>query len=193
MSNVAVRSRAGNLADLEAVSEVVDTQRLFLPALWVLARLHLLPADPVDSDPAEADFEVAAAASMEGEVVVVPGDVVVSRIAAVLVEAVEVWDTKEAEGFPEIVGRLVRMDFLSMRLLGREVLVVVDLEVLLEEDLVALVPQNEMVLDHLVGMIHVVVVAHLMTEMADIAVAALVATEIVTVHRAVEAAATWSR
>jgi hypothetical protein len=191
MSNVVELLRAGNLADLEVVLEVVDTQRLSLLAQWVLEALAALLV-------ARAVSEVV---SEEGSMVDV--DEVASeevfKIVEVMAEVEEVLVIKEVGGSKAgevmeeeiavgMVGRMA-MALLQMPQLVQEV-VAVDSAVDPAEE--GMVLGLQIVLRQGVGMTRVVAVAHMMTETLD-TVAVVEAMGIVMEGPGVEAAATWSR
>lgn len=191
MSNVVELLRAGNLADLEVVLEVVDTQRLSLLAQWVLEALAALLV-------ARAVSEVV---SEEGSMVDV--DEVASeevfKIVEVMAEVEEVLVIKEVGGSKAgevmeeeiavgMVGRMA-MALLQMPQLVQEV-VAVDSAVDPAEE--GMVLGLQIVLRQGVGMTRVVAVAHMMTETLD-TVAVVEAMGIVMEGPGVGAAATWSR
>lgn len=191
MSNVVAPSKPGSLVDLEVALEAADTQRLFLLVQWVLEALVQLLVDQVVSEEGSA------------EALMVDGDEVVSGEASKIVEVTagveEVLDIKEAVAFKVVaaevgivVGMVDQMATLPQMLQLVQEVVQVDLAVDMVVDTVVLVLQIATLPRLVVGMIHAVAHAHMMTETAD-TVAAYVATEIVMDHPVVEVAAIWSR
>jgi hypothetical protein len=183
MSNVVELSRAGNLADLVAALEDEDIPRLFLHAQWGLEGLAVLQVDQVVSE--VASEEDLMADGDEGALEEV------SKIVEVMGVVEEVLDTKDGVATDEeiVVGMVGQMDMVLPQML--QLVQEVAVADIAEEGMAELV-QIETVLRQVVGMIRVVADAHMMTETAVI-VAAIEATEIVTEHPVVEAAAIWSR
>ena len=191
MSNVVELLRAGNLADLEVVLEVVDTQRLSLLAQWVLEALAALlvvraASEVVSEEGSMADVDEVA--SEEGFKIAE----VMAEVEEVLVIK-EVGDSKAGEVMEEeiVVGMLGRMAMAlpQMPQLVQEVVVVDSAVDMAEEGMVLAL---QIVLRQGVGMTRVVAAAHMMTETPD-TVAVIEAMGIVMGGPGVEAAATWSR
>ena len=169
----------------------MDTQKPFLLDRWVLEALEVdLQSMQVVSEEA-ASVEVAEVSTALEEVVVALVEEVVSKIADE-----EVLATKAEEDLVEIAEVLaVPTDTEHLQLvllLDQAADEVVLAEVVSEEGMVVPGPQIETAPLRVVGMIHALVVAHLMTETADI-VAAAVVMEIATDPLVVEVAAIWSR
>ena len=183
-------SRAGSRVVLEVVLEVVDIRKPLLPDPWGLA---VLEAPLVDL----ASEEASGAVSTVGEAAVDSGPAF--QIVEAMAEAgEEVLATKAVEGSE------VRMDTVRrpMLLLAPVAHALAVLAVLVVLAVVAVVAMGAGVgmgpLDHrivtvvAVGMTRAVAVAHMMTDPADIVVAAVEAMETV-MRRLEEVAATWSR
>jgi hypothetical protein len=193
MSNVVELSRAGSLADLEVALEVVDTQRLFLLAQWVLEALAALLEDQAVSEVVSVEALMAEGDEVASEEV--------SKTAEVMGEVEEALDTKgvgvskagevmeEAIGVG-MVGRMA-MARLQMPQLVQEVVEVALVAASAEEGMV-LALQIETDLHQVVGMTRVVAVAHMMTETLDTE-PPIEAMEIAMQHLVVEVVATWSR
>ena len=199
MSNVAELSKAGNLADLEVVLEVADTQRQFLLALWALAVSVVLQGAQAGSGAASV------VASMVEEVEADSEEA--SKIVEALAVEEEVLDTKvgvaslrEVDMEETVVGTADQMDTVHLLTLqlAQVVRVVVAMAAVgpVEEVTGALVLQTATVLAlrrQLVGTTRVEAVAHMMTDPADIAAAAVEVTEIAMALPAQVVVATWSR
>lgn len=182
----------------------VDSADVDIPKLSPLAQLDL---DHMDLLVDLADLEVVSEEDLMGDVA--EADLEVSRIevdmvvVVVVVEEV-VLDTKGVEAFhPEVEGAMEEVIVVGMVDLTDTVhpltlqldQVVEEVEALAEataeEGLVAPAPQIAMAHQHLlVGMIHVVVVAHMMTDPVDIVEAEDMET---VMDQLVEVVAIWSR
>jgi hypothetical protein len=207
MSNAAVPSRGGSLADLEVALEDVGTQKQQLPDPWVLAASTDLLEDRAALE--EVGFVVAL---MAEEVEGASEEASKTEVASKVAVAEEELATKEAEAsHPEVVtaaaeivvGMEAQMDMLHLLLMLQlaqvaHVVVATAAAVvgIAEEDMEAPAPPIAMVLScqrQRVGMIRVVAVAHMMTDPADIVATVVEAMEIATVPLVVEVVATWSR
>ena len=207
MSNAAVPSRDGSLADLVAALEDVDTQKQQLPGPWALAGSTDLLEDRVASEVVDSVVGL-----MVAEAEGASGEVSKTEAASKVVVAEEELVTKEAEdSHPEavtaaaeiVVGVEAQMVMLLLLLMLQLVqavhVVVATAEAVMgiaEGDMEAQVPQIAVVLAHrrqLVGMIRVVAVAHMMTDPVATVAVTFEATEIATALLVVEVVATWSR
>jgi hypothetical protein len=182
--NAAVPSRVGSLVDLEEVLVAEATLEPFPVDLWALEVSHQHLEDSevavVDSEAAstvaedEVGSEVAAAAAAEED----------SQIEAAMVEEVEVALATEA------VSAAPTAPLLQMPQQGQVVAVVV---VVLEADTVVddQAPQDLPIETVLVGMVRVMVAAHMMIEMA--ATVAPAEATLIAMHLEEAVAAIWSR
>lgn len=166
----------------------MDTQKPFLLDQWVPEALE------VDLQLVQAASEEAVSAEVAEDSTALEEAVVsvVEEVASKIADE-EVLATKAEEGLAETAeGSVVRTDteLLPLVLLPDQAADVV--EVVSEEVMVVPVPQIEMAPLQVVGMIRALVVAHMMTETADIAAVA-VAMEIAMDPLVVEVAAIWSR
>lgn len=182
MSNAAELSRAGSHADSEAVSEVVDIQRRFLPDQWAPAVLAHLEDQAVSAVASEVVSTVAEdAADLEEALRIVPHTVAAEE---------EVLATKVVGASPEAV-------------MAEGIVGLMDMERLptLQQDhappapapgaaMAALVLQ---IVAQVVDMTRAVAVAHMMTDPADTAVAAAVEAMETAMRPEAEVVATWSR
>jgi hypothetical protein len=201
MSNVVEPSRVGDLSGLEAALEVVDTQKQCLLVLWDLAVSVALLVDPVASEVVSVVVSTEEEAGADSEEA--------SKTVGAMAVEEEVLDIKAVEAFlleagmeeEIVVGTVDQMD--SEHPLPMLQLVPVVLEVgasaaagTAEEVTVALVPQIATVLAcqrQLVGMTHVEVAAHMMTDPVDIVAVAIEVTETAMGHLVQEVVAIWSR
>jgi hypothetical protein len=195
---VAVPSRDGSLAVLEVALEVVVIPKQLPLDQWALGVSTALLADPAASD------LVSVAALMVGEVEEASEEVskIEEAMAAVVEE--EVLDTKAAS-HPEadsaaatVVGMVAQTDMVLPlpTLLLAPVVHVVEAVATAEEGMVALDLLIATALGCprlLVGMIRVVVAAHMMTDPADTVATTVEDTETVMEPHEVEAVAIWSR
>ena len=177
-------SRAGSRVVLEVVSEVVDIRKPLLPDPWALA---VLEAPLVDL----ASEEASGAVSTVGEAVVDSG--VAFQIVEAMVEAgEEVLATKAVEG-SEVRMDMVRRPMHLLAPVAHALAVLAVLAVVAMGAGVGMGPlDHRIVTVVVVGMTRAVAVAHMMTDPADIVVAAVEAMETV-MRRLEEVAATWSR
>lgn len=177
-------SRAGSRVVLEVVLEVVDIRKPLLPDPWALA---VLEAPLVDL----ASEEASGAVSTVGEAVVDSG--VAFQIVEAMVEAgEEVLATKAVEG-SEVRMDMVRRPMHLLAPVAHALAVLAVLAVVAMGAGVGMGPlDHRIVTVVVVGMTRAVAVAHMMTDPADIVVAAVEAMETV-MRRLEEVAATWSR
>ena len=177
-------SRAGSRVVLEVVLEVVDIRKPLLPDPWALA---VLEAPLVDL----ASEEASGAVSTVGEAVVDSG--VAFQIVEAMVEAgEEVLATKAVEG-SEVRMDMVRRPMHLLAPVAHALAVLAVLAVVAMGAGVGMGPlDHRIVTVVVVGMTRAVAVAHMMTDPADIVVAAVEAMETV-MHRLEEVVATWSR
>lgn len=191
MSNVVVLSKAGSLAALEEGLEAVATQRQRSLALLLaqVTSMDLL-VGPVDSEVASV------VVSMEDEVGAaspVAEAAEASRIeVATEEEVVEVLATKVAAAAASPLGVATEETVLAQTVsvplqVHPQALEVHEPQVTAEEEAGMVAAQVlPIAMARLVGMTHVVVVAHMMIDLAD------KGTAVATIH-AVAVAATWSR
>lgn len=191
--SVAELSRAGSHVELEVDLVVVAIQRQHLLDQWVLVALEV--PQLVAREASEAAFAV----DSMGEGVEVGSEEGSKTEEAMEVVAGEVSASEEVSVVEIVVGMEMVHPLLTPQLGQEDPVVVVDdsnplssemnSAAATEAQVVILVLQTAMAL---VGMIRVVVVAHLMIDLADI-VAVVEVTPTVTVEDQVEAAAIWSR
>jgi hypothetical protein len=187
MSNVVALSKAGSLADLEVALEVVDIQRPFLLDQWALVVLvhQVVQAGSevvsvvVSTEEDEADSGAAS------KIAVAEGEVLATKVVEASPEAVMAEEI--------VVGIVARTEPLHpMHPLVQVVLVVVaSAAATAEAGMEAQIATVLACQGQLVGMT-VVAAAHMMTDPADTAAAAVEVMGIV-MHLEVEVVATWSR
>jgi len=184
-------SRAGSLADLEVALEGADTQSLPLLAQWVPVVSAMVLQHQEDSveaveEDSEEDLMVAeeeadsveVGVSKTEEVMVVVGEEVLVSVAEADLEEEIVVGMEAAPTVPPLPT-----------LQPDQAAVEVDLEAVHSEG----VNLQTAMAQGLVGMTHVVAVAHLMIETAVIVAAATEVMVIAMVRLEVEVEATWSR
>jgi hypothetical protein len=190
MSNVAVLSRAGSHADSEAVSEVVDIQKLFLPDQWAPAVLVAHLEDQAVSAVASAVVSMAAEDAAD------PGEAPQTVLPTVVVEE-EALATKVLGASPEAVmaeGIVDLMDTERLQMLQLVQVVHAPPAPAPGAGMEALALRIAAVLGaQVVDMTRAVAVAHMMTDPADTAAAAAVEAMETAMHPEVEVVATWSR
>jgi hypothetical protein len=202
--NVDELSETGNPVALAVEKVAEDTRRPYHPDQWDLDHSADPQEDPVASEEVVSVVDLMVVGDEAGSEVVFKIVEAMAAAAAVLVEVVLA--TKVEEDFREEEEAFKETaDLMDMvPLLTRLLVPVVDLADLLEASLLievaavsaeegmgVLAPLNATETQHhLVGMIHVVVAAHMMTETVDIVAAK--ATTTVTA-RSVEVVATWSQ
>ena len=180
---MAVPSRAGNRVDLEAVLEVAVTRRPFLPDPWALAGL----AAPL----VDLGFVVASAAvSMVVEDAEGSGEV--SKTVEVILEVDEAASATKAAEASEVQTDMEHHQTPQLDQVAHAPAVLAAVVATVAEA-VGMEALDHRIATVVVGMTRAVAVAHMMTDPADNAAAALVATETVMRPLEVLAAATWSR
>jgi hypothetical protein len=194
MWNVVVRSKDGNLADLEVASAAVATPKQSPLAQSVLEALVELQVDQVDFE--VVSVEVLVASTADGKEVGMEEVVVAFKIAAMEADE-EALVSKALHAMVDLVA-LTGMRLPSMLLLDLVVHALVGMAAAaasIKEDMVAQALQIATVpaaRHQLVGLILEVAAAHTMTEMVAIVEAVVEAMGIV-IPPVVEVVAIWSR